>query len=555
MAPRHRAHKSRPILPVALAVAAVVVTAGVVAWAQDDSDPAPETTESAQDEQTEAACPTTLRIVTARSFKPALTALAPSLETGDNCANLEIEVADGRSAPAQVAELEAQVWIPDDTAWAETAGSLELAEEETAGSGTVVATSPIYMVTDDATAEKVQDAGGSWLGLADLVTSDSGVNLIVRDPAGSGDGLIGVGSVGEAVWQDEGMDASAEALATALPNTNTVANQALPTKDGEVGLVSEYALVRLLENPNREAAAGIRNAVLLTGSDYTAQLRYTWLPTATAVDDPALAGPLDRLLTTLTGDEAEDALAAAGLRRPDGGPPPGPTAELMPKISADPFAVMAGHSVDHVFATWYADDRRSTMLVVVDVSGSMDNPPESPLIDVVADAVLDFSRQMPDGSEFALWEFASLLDPPRDYRELLPRAALDDAQRRQVDRVVGSLEADANGTGLYDTILAAYRAAQQDYRDGVPNHVIVFTDGKNEDDLETISIQQLTRGLVAAQDEERPVALTLVLFGPEPNRDLLEKALEPVDADVEALERVDEVRPLFIHLAAGGVHH
>jgi hypothetical protein len=31
--------------------------------------------------------------------------------------------------------------------------------------------------------------------------------------------------------------------------------------------------------------------------------------------------------------------------------------------------------------------------------------------------------------------------------------------------------------------------------------------------------------------------------------------LEPVDADVEALEQADEVRPLFIHLAAGGVHH
>ena len=94
--------------------------------------------------------------------------------TGENCANLEVEVVDGRAAPAQVAELAAHVWIPDDAAWAETAGSLELAEEEVAGSGTVVATSPIYMVTDEATAEKVAQAGSSWRGLADLVTSDSG---------------------------------------------------------------------------------------------------------------------------------------------------------------------------------------------------------------------------------------------------------------------------------------------------------------------------------------------------------------------------------------------
>ncbi|HEY9375938.1 MAG TPA: substrate-binding domain-containing protein [Jiangellaceae bacterium] len=555
MAPRHRARKPRSIRPVAaaLALGAVAATAGVVAWAaQRDSDSTAATTGGSN---TAAECETSLTVVTARSFAPALSALAPTLQTGDNCANLQVEVVDGRAAPAQVAELEADVWIPDDAAWAETAGSLELAEEEVAGSGTVVANSPIYMVTDEATAEKVTDAGGSWEGLAELVTSDSGVHLVVRDPGGSGDGLIGLGSVGEAVWQESGMDASAVALATARPDTDTVANHAVPEEEGDVGLVGEYALIRLLENPNREAAAGVRDAVLLTGSDHTALLRYTWLPTAAAAEDPGLAGPLERLLSVLTSDDGAEALAAAGLRRPDGGPPPGPTSELMPEVSAEPFGVLGGHAVDHVFATWYETDRQSAMLVVVDVSGSMDNPPGAPLIDVVAEGVLAFSQEMPDSAELGLWEFASLLDPPRDYQELVPRAVLDEAQRRRVEDVVSSLDAGANGTGLYDTILAAYRAGQRDYRGGVANHVIVFTDGKNEDDLETITLQQLTDALVAAQDEERPVALTLVLFGPEPDKDLLEKALEPVNADVEALEQAEQVRPLFIHLAAGGVHH
>jgi Ca-activated chloride channel homolog len=554
MAPQHRAPKPRPTRPVAaLALVAVAATAGIVAWTQRDSEPAPETVGSAQAQNT-AECETTLRVVTARSFAPVLKSLAPSLEGGDNCSSLEIEVVDGRPAPARVAELAAHVWIPDDAAWAETAGSLELAEEEVAGSGTVVATSPIYMVTDEETAQKVTAAGGGWRGLAELVTSNSGVELVVRDPASSGDGLVGVGSVAEAVWQDAGMDASAVALAAALPTTDTVANHALPSEAGDVGLVTEYALGRLLENPNREAAAGVRDAVLMTGSDYTALLRYTWLPTAAAADDPALAGPMERLLSVLTGDDADEALAAAGLRRPDG-PAPGPTAELMPEITAEPFEAMSGHAVDHVFATWYPADRQSAMLVAVDVSGSMANPPESPLINVVADGIREFADEMPDGSELELWEFASLLEPPLDHRVLVQRGQLDDAKRRQVNEVINALEAGANGTGLYDTILAAYLAAQQDYRGGVANHVIVFTDGKNEDDLVTIDDKELTRRLVAAQDEERPVALTVVLFGPEPDVELLEGALEPVDADVEALEQAEQVRPLFIHLAAGGVHH
>jgi len=36
--------------------------------------------------------------------------------------------------------------------------------------------------------------------------------------------------------------------------------------------------------------------------------------------------------------------------------------------------VLAAHHVDHVFAAWYPADRRTSLLIVVDVSGSMDAP-------------------------------------------------------------------------------------------------------------------------------------------------------------------------------------
>jgi hypothetical protein len=83
----------------------------------------------------------------------------------------------------------------------------------------------------------------------------------------------------------------------------------------------------------------------------------------------------------------------------------------------------------------------------------------------------------------------------------------------------------------------------------------VFTDGRNEDDVETISIEQLTKQLAAAQDPQRPVALTIITFGPEADAELLMTALEPVEVYVDPLETADQVRAVFIHLAAGGVHH
>jgi hypothetical protein len=508
------------------------------------------------------ACKANLHIVTASSFAPVLTHLAPSLESGADCIHLEVDVADGRPASARVAESGADVWIPDDTAWAGVAGSTELVKKGEGGSGTVLATSPIYMVTDETTANRLERAGGGWLDLAKLVTSASGVRLVVRDPAGSGDGLVGVGAVGEAVWLDKGMDASAQAMATALRSTRTVTEgQPWPTEPGDVGLVAEYALMRHATGPTGSAAAtAVSGSRILTGSDHTAVLRYTWLPTAAAVKDPIMTGRLARLLSALTDPEADDALAAAGLRRSGAGgsePPPGGVRPL-PTSTAPPFDVLTPHRVGHVFATWYPADRRSDILVVVDVSGSMAGPAEGsnqPLIDLVRAGVLTLGRQLPDDSELSLWKFGSLLDPPRDYQTLLPRGALDAAQRQRLARAARALTAQETGTGLYDTILAAYRAAQSGQRDGVPNQVVLFTDGRNEDDPGSISAAQLRSQLKAAQDPNRPVHLAVITFGPESAAKVVEKALEPVDGYVDPLTTAEQVGAVFIHVAAGGVHH
>ncbi len=118
------------------------------------------------------------------------------------------------------------------------------------------------------------------------------------------------------------------------------------------------------------------------------------------------------------------------------------------------------------------------------------------------------------------------------------------------------LAAQNTGTGLYDTILAAYTAGRDGYREGVANHVIVFTDGRNEDDLNSISVEELTAGLTQAADPARPVILTIMTFGPETRGTRsCRTAIEPVDGYVEELSKADEVRATLIHQTAGGLHH
>jgi hypothetical protein len=364
------------------------------------------------------------------------------------------------------------------------------------------------------------------------------------------------------------MDASSEALAAAVPSTRTVAGvaPALPAEDGEVGLVPEYVLL----NPANAAA---RNRTVLAPADHTAMLRFTWLPTVDGAADPAVAAAMSRLLRTLVGPDAGGPLAAAGLRGPQrnapaavAGPSARPSAPAstdpsvapLPPVTAAPFDVLQPHHVEHVFATWYAADRRANMLLVVDVSGSMASPaPGSnvPLIELVKQGCNRVGELLPDDARLGLWEFGSQLAPPQDYREVLPKAAMTAEHRQALAGATGAMAALQTGTGLYDTLVAAYTAARDGYQDGMPNHVVLFTDGRNQDDPGSMSPDQLGQRLAGLRDEKRPVQLTVLTFGSDSDTDLLKKTLKPVGGYVELLTTADDVRAAFIHVAAGGLHN
>jgi uncharacterized protein with von Willebrand factor type A (vWA) domain len=219
--------------------------------------------------------------------------------------------------------------------------------------------------------------------------------------------------------------------------------------------------------------------------------------------------------------------------------------------------VLGPHHVDHVLASWYAADRRSDVLVAVDVSGSMAAwaPGTSlPLIDVVRDGIGQLVGLLPDDSRLAVWRFGTRLDGPRDHQALLAPHVLDRAGRAAVTRAVGRLAPQDTGTGLHDTILAAYEAARDTARPDVPSHVVVFTDGHNEADEPTLALAELGGRLAAAKDPGRPVELTVVTFGGRSEAAALKAALEPVGGYVDPLERADQVGAAFVHAAAGGLH-
>ena len=84
--------------------------------------------------------------------------------------------------------------------------------------------------------------------------------------------------------------------------------------------------------------------------------------------------------------------------------------------------------------------------------------------------------------------------------------------------------------------------------------MVIFTDGRNEDDPGSITADQLAAGLKAAADDDRPVEITVVAYGSRPEADVLEKALAPVDGYVSKVQTSEQVAAAFLHAAASGIH-
>ena len=183
---------------------------------------------------------------------------------------------------------------------------------------------------------------------------------------------------------------------------------------------------------------------------------------------------------------------------------------------------------------WRALRRPANVLAAIDTSGSMaEQAPGLPVSKLAvfqkaaAQAVTLFNAR----SRLGLWEFSSLLDGPRDYRQLVPARPLA-ARVGRVDQralIIGTTARmrPVGNTGLYDTIDAGYRQVRRSWRADQQNILVVMTDGKNED-LSGLSLPQLVSSLTAQVDPKRPVTVILIAYGSDADVVSLGKAAAAV---------------------------
>ncbi|GAA0942326.1 substrate-binding and VWA domain-containing protein [Actinocorallia libanotica] len=247
-------------------------------------------------------------------------------------------------------------------------------------------------------------------------------------------------------------------------------------------------------------------------------------------------------LQYLRGGEGQERFARDAFRGYANQVTPAITQEngLLPDQPAQMIAPPAPDVLARALDGWEALRKRSNVLWVVDVSGSMKEQVPGTgktRMELAKASLVSAMDQFIGVDRVGLWEFATRLDGSRDHRELVPIGPVSQ-NRAQLKAKVGALQ-PVSDTGLHDTALAAFEKVRDQRVDGAINSVVLLTDGVN-DDAGSISLETLLGKL----DKESGVRLFTVGFSGGADHAGLKRIAEATDAqsyDASDAASIDKV--------------
>jgi Ca-activated chloride channel family protein len=209
-------------------------------------------------------------------------------------------------------------------------------------------------------------------------------------------------------------------------------------------------------------------------------------------------------------------------------------AAFAPKIKTVPRAVLLPESVKQSMDTWTALTRPTNVLLVLDISGSMNEQVPGTgktRLQLAKDAARGAVGLFADDVTAGLWVFSTKQQGNTDWRSVVPLGKVSDevAGKPRRDQMISSIDklAAIGDTGLYDTVAAAQQAVADAYKPGATNLVVLMTDGKNDDSTGGLSLDALRAKLDANAKSDKKVPVVTVGYGD--------------DADFVALQDISRV--------------
>jgi hypothetical protein len=492
---RHAAPRKSPwrwIAPVALLTVGAVVAVAVLASSDGRKEsagsvpPPPAATTSPAKQ-----CPThlALRVLAASGIAPVVRSVAAK-----TCVDATVSVNDSATAANLLKQGKADVWIPDSRVRAVLAGSTLSAAAPS------LAASPLVVAANASSNTSKWNASRplSWTALLNLGAL-SPLSVEVQSSSTSSTSLVLAGALNGLALRSTGDKYLGLALVAAASTSMK------PATSSDIATstlrVEEARLVK-----------GQSNAEILPTAGGYPQLDYPWV--ARSGSAPAVQSASAQLLNAVQGPLGDAARKQQGLLKP------GATAvepgDYAGTSSGALIPVPAAASVPTLYAIADAGAQHGNTLAVLDISGSMAEPTsagqESKIAAVQNSAKLAAQLLSPR-TRLGLWEFTYQLNPPYDFRQVVPLAALADNRTTLLDAVSAATPIPTGGTSLYRTTLDAYKFVQANWKANYANTVIVFTDGKDETDPGAPSLADVQAQLKSIADPNRPIQLIMLGYG------------------------------------------
>jgi Mg-chelatase subunit ChlD len=485
----------------------------------------------------------TIRLTTATELRPVVDRGVAALSDDDPC--LDIEVTDGavKDVIALLDDPNAtlpDLWIPDSPTWQ---GQLTAAGYRGTEITSSVAESPVGLASGPAI-----DAPDSW-----IETLRNG-RLAVSDPSADGASALAL-LAPYAERRRTGVE-PLEIVGATVPVAQAYGEQVArksTVSDPAAVTATSTQLIPMTEREYLMARRSNSDLTMAAPDTGAPVLRYPLISVTRANLDPlsksgegkgARAGRA--LAHWFASEQGRAAVTQSEFRLP------GATslgAADTPLTGTTNLRTVRQQTTDSVLRTWRVLAVPSSMLVLVDVSGSMkfDGGEGRSRIELTASAAETALDQLPEAARIGLWAFS--IDqggPGQDWRRLAPLRPLDaesggtthkEALRSKLPQVIAM---PRGGTGLYDSVLAGYKEALDSYDGSYFNSLVVMTDGANEDPG-SISESELLSSIEQMRDPSRPVRIIPIGIGQEADMAALRKIAVATGSQAYQAENPNEI--------------
>lgn len=511
------------VLARVLGVLVVVVVLGLLAWGLlRDDGASPDA--AGQPGPTPAGCAQelTVPVTTTPDFAPVVVAAAERVEEEDPCTTYSVATSSSADTAEQLSggTVLSRAWIPDSEVWVERVNRSPHAPALTAGP--TLATTPVLLAVPATLAGSTGASGPRpWLEIV-----GGPLEPRIDDPTESTASLLLLHSaqaaLGGTPQGEQVLGAAMIRMSRQVADQQDLVRYAGEDPEGAGAVVATEQQVA-----GQRAANAVTPLEAVVPAEGTGALTYTWVPLPGTDNGVGMRAALAALEEALTGEAGAADVRAAGFRAP--GDDAEPELPGVPAGTAGSLPQPTAADADAVVTVWRTVAVDMRMLAVIDVSGSMLQPAGDQTRIALAGASAQTAMSVfPLSSQVGLWVFSTDHPGGTDWTELAPITPLDaehgaGTHRDRLLAATATLSEHARpgaDTGLYDTVLAAYRQVQETYEPGYVNSVVLLTDGVNEDD-DSISLDELLAELQSLIDPGRPIPVITVGMGPGADEEVL----------------------------------